>query len=275
MATGKYGGMSVLSVLCFVKSLTLFRPLSAVTPKLQRTFSIHNILKVPITSLSPDRMQSPYFQVRRNSYGEVHPLSSFRRHHNGGDNSTTLSRFHNPTAVSSRHQQSQSMCSRSRSSSPVPREVRIRSNDNAVRLPIYRPNTPPMTNFTPVENIMDIVKNGCAAIMQRYHSGNSEYFYTRLLLIHLYHLGIPALSEVDCFTLADNNTPVLVGRIDVEIQNQVILEMKVAPAISDKHIQQLKKYIRARKEMSMDVCHAAVICFNERDGVEIKEVNCN
>ena len=106
--------------------------------------------------------------------------------------------------------------------------------------------------------------------MQQYRSGQTEAFYQRMLQIHLYHSGIPCLSEIDCFAMS-GAVPVLVGRIDLEVDHSIILELKVGNQILPKHVQQLLRYVRARQATGMNVKHAAVICFTDADTVLVRE----
>ncbi len=120
---------------------------------------------------------------------------------------------------------------------------------------------------SPRPALMTVIQASCRSIMQQYKSGSTEAFYQRMLQIDLYHRGIPCLAEVDVFCLS-GAVPVFVGRLDLEVDHSVILELKVAPAISSKHVQQLMKYVRARTLTGMNVTDAAVVCFTERDTVE-------
>lgn len=113
---------------------------------------------------------------------------------------------------------------------------------------------------------MDTILKGCASIIQQHKSGQTEAFYHRMLQIHLYHHGIPSLSEVECFVFS-GAVPVLVGRIDLEVDHTTILELKVAPRITEKHIRQLRKYVRARQSTGMHVQNASVICFTDDDSI--------
>ena len=115
--------------------------------------------------------------------------------------------------------------------------------------------------------LMNIIHKSCTNIIQQYKSGSTEAFYQRMLQVDLYHRGIPCLAEVDVFSLS-GSVPVFVGRLDLEVDHSVILELKVAPSITPKHIQQLMKYVRARSITGMNVTDAAVVCFTERDTVE-------
>ena len=112
-----------------------------------------------------------------------------------------------------------------------------------------------------------IIQKACTDIMQQHKSGSTEAFYQRMLQVDLYHKGIPCLAEVDVFCLS-GAVPVCVGRLDLEVDHSVILELKVASHITAKHIQQLMKYVRARTLTGMHVTEAAVVCFTDRDTVE-------
>ena len=117
-------------------------------------------------------------------------------------------------------------------------------------------------------NLVSVIKDCCCDIMRRHRSGSSEGFYQRALLAELYHRRIPALSEVDVFIMS-RTVPVLVGRLDVEVQFDTLLELKVAPKITTKHVQQLLKYCRARESMGMRIRNAGVVCFcTEGDTVQ-------
>jgi GxxExxY protein len=115
--------------------------------------------------------------------------------------------------------------------------------------------------------LMSVIQKSCGSIMQKYKSGSTEAFYQRMLQVDLYHRGIPCLAEVDVFCLS-GSVPVCVGRLDLEVDHSIILELKVAPTISPKHIQQLLKYVRARTLTGMNVTEAAVVCFTDKDTVE-------
>jgi len=117
---------------------------------------------------------------------------------------------------------------------------------------------------------MDTILRGCQSIMQQYRSGQTEAFYQRMLQIHLYHSGIVCLAEVDVFAMS-GAVPVLVGRIDLEVDHSTILELKVCNQILPKHVQQLLRYVRARQATGMNVQHAAVICFTDSNTVIVRE----
>ena len=125
------------------------------------------------------------------------------------------------------------------------------------------------THHTP---LMQTIQRTCTSIIERHHSGSTEGFYQRMLAAELYHKGIPCLAEVDVFTMS-GSVPVCVGRLDLEVDHSIILELKVAPTISPKHIQQLMKYVRARTLTGMNVTDAAVVCFTDKDTVEFHAVH--
>lgn len=128
---------------------------------------------------------------------------------------------------------------------------------------LARPNHPAL---------MSVIQKSCTNIIQQYKSGSTEAFYQRMLQVDLYHKGIPCLAEVDVFTMS-GSVPVCVGRLDLEVDHSIILELKVAPTISPKHIQQLMKYVRARTLTGMNVTDAAVVCFTDKDTVEFHAVH--
>ena len=115
--------------------------------------------------------------------------------------------------------------------------------------------------------LMSIIHKSCTNIIQQYKSGSTEAFYQRMLQVDLYHRGIPCLAEVDVFSLS-GSVPVFVGRLDLEVDHSVILELKVASSITPKHIQQLMKYVRARSITGINVTDAALVCFTDKDTVE-------
>jgi GxxExxY protein len=115
--------------------------------------------------------------------------------------------------------------------------------------------------------LMSVIQKSCTSIIQQHRSGSTEAFYQRMLQVDLYHRGIPCLAEVDVFCMS-GAVPVCVGRLDLEVDHSIILELKVAPTISPKHIQQLMKYVRARTLTGMNVTEAAVVCFTDKDTVE-------
>ena len=96
--------------------------------------------------------------------------------------------------------------------------------------------------------------------------------YSRSLEVEMYYNGICYLSEVDCF-LMSGSVPIRVGQLDLEVDHCVILELKVAPKILNSHVQQICKYVRARSSTGMHVEAAAVVCFTNRDRVEIMEID--
>lgn len=129
----------------------------------------------------------------------------------------------------------------------------------------------PMPPTRTAVSTMDVISSGCQNIMHHYKSGQTEAFYQRMLEIHLYHSGIPCLKEVECFAMS-GAVPVLVGRIDLEVDHNTILELKVAQKILLKHVSQLMKYVRSRQASSMHVHNAAVICFTDKETFEMQTI---
>ena len=62
-----------------------------------------------------------------------------------------------------------------------------------------------------------------------------------------------------------------VGRLDMEIAQSTILELKVAPRITSADKAQLRKNVRAKRACGMLIEHAAVVCFREDETVEVCE----
>jgi hypothetical protein len=76
---------------------------------------------------------------------------------------------------------------------------------------------------------------------------------------------------VDCF-IQKGDTHVLVGRIDMEIAHNTILELKIGTNVKTQDIAQLLKYVNAKKASGMMIKHAAVVCFKTNNTVEIVEL---
>ena len=121
-------------------------------------------------------------------------------------------------------------------------------------------------------SLMEKVRKSAEAVMARHRSGCTEAMYRRSLEVDLYYKGICCLSEVDCFVMS-GSVPIRVGQLDLEVDHRLILELKVAPCITSKHMQQLRKYVRARVSTGMNVEAAAVICFTDRETVDIMEMD--
>ena len=109
-------------------------------------------------------------------------------------------------------------------------------------------------------DIMKLITKLCHQIVQEYPTGHTECFYEKILSQHLYERSIPCITQVDCF-VQRTFSQVLVGRIDMEVAHSVLLELKVAPKIKRSDMEQLWKYIRAKKASGMKLEHAAVVCF--------------
>ncbi len=107
---------------------------------------------------------------------------------------------------------------------------------------------------------MKLISKLCNEIVQEYPSGHTECFYEKVLSQYLYERSIPCITQVDCF-VQRKFSQILVGRIDMEVAHTVLLELKVAPKIKQADMDQLWKYIRAKKTHGMQLEHAAVICF--------------
>jgi GxxExxY protein len=120
-------------------------------------------------------------------------------------------------------------------------------------------------------DIMYVVRAACAEIMDTHKCRQTECFYEKMLACHLYERGIPYMTQVDCF-VQRGTTQVLVGRLDMEIAHNTIIELKVAPKVTAADEAQLMKYVRAKQACGMRLEHAAVVCFRDDGTVEIREV---
>lgn len=119
-------------------------------------------------------------------------------------------------------------------------------------------------------DIMYVVRTACKEIMETHKSRQTECFYEKMLACHLYERGIPYMTQVDCF-VQRGTTQILVGRLDLEIAHNTIIELKVAPRITPADQAQLMKYVRAKQACGMKLEHAAVVCFRDDGNVEITE----
>jgi GxxExxY protein len=119
-------------------------------------------------------------------------------------------------------------------------------------------------------DIMHVVRVACKEIMETHKCRQTECFYEKMLACHLYERGIPYMTQVDCF-VQRGTTQVMVGRLDMEIAHNTILELKVAPRVTAADEAQLMKYVRAKRVCGMRLEHAAVVCFRDDGTVEIRE----
>ena len=120
-------------------------------------------------------------------------------------------------------------------------------------------------------DIMHVVRIACREIMETHKSRQTECFYEKMLSCHLYERGIPYMTQVDCF-VQRGTTQILVGRIDMEIAHNTILELKVSPKVTSADEAQLMKYVRSKLACGMKLEHAAIVCFRDDGVVEIREV---
>lgn len=127
------------------------------------------------------------------------------------------------------------------------------------------------SSFCDSVDVMQIVESASNEIMREHASGHTECVYEKLLSHYFYERCIPFLTQVDCF-IQRNNTQVHVGRIDMEVAHNTILELKVGAAVRQQDVAQLMKYVRAKRECGMRVKNAAVVCFRTDGRVEIVRV---
>ncbi len=122
--------------------------------------------------------------------------------------------------------------------------------------------------------VMEIIREACDEIMKEHSTGHTECVYEKLLSQYLYERCIPFMTQVDCF-IQKGDTQVHVGRIDMEVAHTTILELKVGTAVKLQDVNQLVKYVKAKRQCGMDVRDAAVVCFRTDKTVEIKKIKLN
>ena len=120
-------------------------------------------------------------------------------------------------------------------------------------------------------DVLEVVRRACAEIMQEHGCGHTECVYEKLLSQYLYEKCVPFLTQVDCF-IQKSDTQVHVGRIDMEIAHNTILELKVGAKVRLQDMEQLRKYVYAKRACGMNVKNAAVICFTTSGKVEIVQL---
>ncbi len=116
-------------------------------------------------------------------------------------------------------------------------------------------------------DVMSVLREICNTIMEEHRTGNTECFYEKLIGQHLYERCIPFLTQVDCF-VQQGSTQVHVGRIDMEIAHNTIIELKIGQKVRQADVDQLLKYVRAKKACGMNLKNAAVVCFRADNTVE-------
>ena len=117
-------------------------------------------------------------------------------------------------------------------------------------------------------DVMPMLREICNAIMDEHKTGNTECFYEKMIGQHLYQRCIPFLTQVDCFIL-HGHSQIHVGRIDIEVAHNTIIELKIGQKVRQADIDQLMKYVNAKKACGMNLKNAAVVCFRTDSKVEI------
>jgi GxxExxY protein len=93
---------------------------------------------------------------------------------------------------------------------------------------------------------------------------HSEKAYQTSLMYRLYQQGIPSLVE-RCVYVHENNTTVLAGRVDLEVNQRFLLELKICPPTSNnvhRDRKQLRRYITAYKKNNEHLENAALVYFS-------------
>lgn len=122
-------------------------------------------------------------------------------------------------------------------------------------------------------NIIPLVRAACDDIIRDHPAGHTEAFYEKLLSQYFYEQCIPFLTQVDCF-IQRGNTQVHVGRIDMEVAHNTLLELKVGTRVRQADVDQLMKYVRAKQACGMALRNATVVCFRTDNRVEIVNFDC-
>lgn len=117
-------------------------------------------------------------------------------------------------------------------------------------------------------DVMEIIRCACLDIMKEHGSGHTECVYEKLLSQYLYERCVPFLTQVDCF-IQKNDTQVHVGRIDMEVAHNTIIELKVGAKVRRQDIDQLRKYVNAKRACGMQIKNSAVICFTTTGKIDI------
>ena len=118
---------------------------------------------------------------------------------------------------------------------------------------------------------MSVLREACSEIMRIHSTGHTECFYEKMISQYLYERNIPFITQVDCF-VQTACTQVLVGRIDMEIDHSILIELKIGSRVRRADVHQLLKYVRAKRASGMVVLQAFVICFRTDGRVQFHEI---
>jgi len=119
--------------------------------------------------------------------------------------------------------------------------------------------------------VMPMLRAACGAIMHEHSTGHTECFYEKMISQFLYERNIPFITQVDCF-VQTACAQVLVGRIDMEVDHSTLVELKVGTRVRRADVNQLMKYVRAKRASGMEVLQAVVICFRTDGRVQFHEI---
>jgi len=121
-------------------------------------------------------------------------------------------------------------------------------------------------------DVMQTLRMACGEIMEEHSTGHTECFYEKMISQYLYERNIPFITQVDCF-VQTASAQVLVGRIDMEVDHTTLVELKVGPRVRRADLQQLMKYVRAKRVSGMmEIQQAVVICFRTDGRVQFHEM---
>jgi GxxExxY protein len=104
--------------------------------------------------------------------------------------------------------------------------------------------------------------------------GHSEKAYQTALLYKLYQLDVPCLMERPVY-VTENSMSILAGRVDLEVNQRFLLELKVShPSAVNmrKDRKQLRRYITAYKTNGVNLERAALVYFSNYE-VRVVEVS--
>jgi len=128
--------------------------------------------------------------------------------------------------------------------------------DKMIRL-LHLPRHPKKKKATlSVKDIERICRN----IMQKLGGAQTEQTYELALCLELYKKGIPCMRQMPITTLYDTSTTIPAGIIDLEVDHRFLIELK-SSVFSDKHTQQLARYLNALRSHGRQLECGLVVCF--------------
>lgn len=117
-------------------------------------------------------------------------------------------------------------------------------------------------NTRPVKK--EDIKKICRVVMRKLGPSHTEQVYELALCQELYNRRIPHVRQMPVSVRYDPSTSIPAGIIDVEVDHRILIELKTG-GYSDRHRQQLGRYIQAQRSNGRQIQCAMVVCF-ENDG---------